>query len=278
MTEYNHIEIKYLPLEGTKSTDFVAVLSLNRPNFANALSTAMVTEMSVFIDEVSRQKKCRLLILRGAGKHFCAGADLTDMQQSSQMSEEENNEAATELGHLFLKISELRIPTIALLKGAVYGGGVGLAAACDFALALPKTRFCLSELKLGLIPAVIFPYLRSKISLSSLNRFCLGSHEFSAGEALRVGLLAKVIDEDSWAKDLKVEIDGILSSSPYAQSKYFHLLHQDPKIGMRGLEGTASMIAEIRSLPEAQHGLASFFAKKPADWVCFISPNLVASL
>ncbi len=278
MTTYSHIDVKNLHLEESKSADFIAVLSLNRPTAANALCSEMIDELLTYLDELAEIKRCRLLLLRGEGRHFCAGADLGDMQSSAQLSEEDNKKEALKLGQLFLKISELKIPKLAFVKGSAFGGALGLIAACDYALAHIDSRFCLSELRLGLVPALIYPYLRAKIDLSKLNRFVIGGQVFSAQEARDSGLVSLIFRDEDRLTTLKKELDAILSCSPYAQSKYFQLVHGDAKIGLRGLESSAEHIAEVRSLPEAQHGISSFLAKKKPDWFTSISLDKLRSL
>ncbi|MCX6124494.1 MAG: enoyl-CoA hydratase-related protein, partial [Proteobacteria bacterium] len=170
------------------STDSLAILILNRPSHANSFSAQMMEEITFHLETVGRREDCRCLLITGAGKHVSGGADLSWMQASAKLSYNENIKDAARLTSMFESVYHLQMPTVAAIRGAVYGGALGLIACCDFAVAHDQARFCLSEAKLGLLPAVIMPYLARKMRLGQLRRHSLTGRIFSALEAQQFGL------------------------------------------------------------------------------------------
>lgn len=258
-----------------KKAGELAFLTLSRPEAANAFDAAMVAGIEKALGDIKKRlETCRAVILRGEGKSFCAGADLGWMKASAEMTEEENLAEAEKLTRLYEGFYRLPVPTIGVAQGACYGGGVGLIAACDWAIALPSARFCLSEVKLGVVAAVILPYLSHKIPPSALRRLVLGACVFGPDEALRLGLVQRVGGEEV----LRQELDSLLAGSPQAQ-RVFKALHQRVVeadfASHEELQSTlARTISSMRASPGGRHGLASFLDKKVPDWSVTLPQDL----
>jgi methylglutaconyl-CoA hydratase len=246
--------------------DRLGIVTINRPDAANAFNESVLEELTEHFTNVGKTKNLRGLIVRSTGKHFSAGADLSWMKESAKLSLADNLKDAKRLTSMFESLANLPIPTIALVQGAVYGGAVGLVAACDFALAQDSAKFCLSEVRLGLLPAVILPYLARKMSSGDLKRLGLSARVFSAGEALRCGLVQRVAIAGDWDSAINEEVSALLTASPEAQAKYKSLLNDVESNHRQQGDYTAQAIANIRVGASAQAGLSSFFEKKPTPW------------
>lgn len=261
--------LHYLELEmldGSPAPEKVACLVLNRPQQANAFSGALLLEITQLLKQVAQDPSIRLLLIQGAGKHFSAGADLNWMQEAARLDFAANCQEAEKLTHMFESLAQLSIPTLALAKGAAFGGAVGLIAACDYAFALEQARFCLSEAKIGLIPAVILPYLARKIPAGQLHRQTLTARIFTAPEALQLGLIQGVVDPESVEAMMREEINLLLSASPEAQSRYKALHRHLSTSNWQQCRDTVEAIAETRASPMGQAGLHAFFQKTSAPW------------
>lgn len=245
----------------------IAVLSLNRPDAANAFNDAVIHGAVQAIAEVRRRPGCRALVIRGKGKHFSAGADLAWMQASAQLTLEENRRDAHNLTELFESLANLPIPTLALIHGSAYGGAVGLAACCDITIATRSARFCLSEVRLGLLPAVILPYLARKMRLGDLRRLALTARPFDAEEALRSGLVQQVVDEAELNNAARSELALLLAAAPEAQAELKVLLKQVVEDSLKQGAHTVEAIAKLRAGATGQAGLNAFFSKQAAPWV-----------
>lgn len=262
MTESSHTKLEYTSLQGGGR---IATLILNRPDQANAFSAQMMDEITSHVGELKLQNDVRLLVITGSGRHFSAGADLGWMQAAAKLSYEENLRDAERLRSMFEGLLRLDIPTVASISGAVYGGAVGLVACCDYAVASESAKFCLSEARLGLLPAVIAPYLLRKMKPGQLKRMALTSKVFDAHEAKEFGLI-EVVARDLDAA-LQTEINALLTCGPEAQ-KAIHRLFEDlrSKNNAQGQE-TVEAISKARTGSEGQSGLSSFFAKTTPSWV-----------
>jgi len=258
-------KLEFRPVAGPGSGD-IAVLWLARPDVANALSGAMIQELSAHFETVAGRPSCRALVLGGEGKHFCAGADLGWMKASAELTYEENIADAKKLAAMLEALSALPIPTIAVLHGAVYGGAVGLAACCDIVLAERTTRFCLSEAKIGLLPAIILPYLARRMTWGPLRRHGLSGRVFSADEAAAFGLVDVVGESQDMDPVLHTELAAILSCSPDSQAHFKSLMRETLEKSFAQGDYTAEAIARARVSKAGQAGLAAFFAKQPAPW------------
>src|SRR5690554_5999337 len=194
--------------------DHVAWLTLNRPQVHNAFDDQMIAELLHALATVRSDKQARVLVLRSEGKNFSAGADLGWMRSMAAKNYDENIADAGELSRLMQELDELPKPTIALVQGAAFGGAVGLAACCDIALATPASSFCLSEVKIGLIPAVISPYVMRAIGTRQARRYMLTAERFNAETAQQVGLVHAVVDDLQLA--LQPLLDALVANSPAA--------------------------------------------------------------
>ncbi len=261
--------LHYVPLldaSGKEAEGRIATLVLNRPDAANAFSGELLVRITELLDEVKQDSSVRLLTLQGSGKHFSAGADLMWMKESAQLKYEGNLAEAKKLSAMFEALASLKIPTLAVVKGAVFGGAVGLLAACDYAFADESAKVCLSEAKIGLIPAVILPYLQRKIAPATLHRMAMGSPILGSEQLLKAGLVQDVASGAKLEALVRQEIQALLQTSPEAQSAY-KTLSAALTPGIQDEELTANAIAKIRASVMGQHGLQSFFKKETPHWV-----------
>lgn len=265
-------DLSWIPVNGPAKAK-VAVLSLARPEAANAFSAELMTELTAHLKGLAKDPDLRAMILTGKGKHFSAGADLGWMKASATLTQDENKRDAKNLIDLFEALYNMPVPTIAVIKGAAYGGAVGLAACCDYAVAAEGARFCLSEVKLGLMPAVILPYLARKIQAGQLRRLGLSARVFGAAEAAEFGLVQRVCSEDELTEVLKDELSLILQCSPQAQRELKILQHQLMLTGNAQSDLTVQAIAALRTSVSAQAGLKSFFEKTEPPWKIDLSPE-----
>ncbi|MFD2632605.1 enoyl-CoA hydratase-related protein [Idiomarina piscisalsi] len=245
----------------------IATLTLNRPEIHNAFDDVMISELLQALKDVEDSEQARVLVLRSEGKNFSAGADLNWMRSMADKNYQQNVEDAGELGLLMERLDLLSKPSIALVQGAAFGGAVGLAACCDIVLAQPRSSFCLSEVKIGLIPAVISPYVVRTIGERQSRRYMLTAERFFADEAQKLGLVNDVVDD--FEEPLNNLLDALLANSPQAVTACKELIRN---VGSRPInkdlrEHTIKAIAEIRVSDEGQEGLSAFLEKRPAAWL-----------
>jgi methylglutaconyl-CoA hydratase len=246
--------------------DHVAWLTLNRPEVHNAFDDRMIAELLDALAAVRNNNQVRVLVLRSEGKNFSAGADLGWMRSMAAKDYDENIADAAELSRLMQELDELPQPTIALVQGAAFGGAVGLAACCDIALATPASSFCLSEVKIGLIPAVISPYVMRAIGTRQARRYMLTAERFSAEEALRIGLVHDVAEDlQQTAQPL---IEALINNSPAAvtAAKSLAMAVDQQPLNANTRQLTIERIAEIRVSAEGQEGLSAFLEKRAPNW------------
>ena len=243
-------------------------LILDRPKSANSLSSELMVALTTSMKKWSQDSSCRALMLRGSGEHFCSGADLQWMQAASKMSLQENFHDAKRLTELFVSFYEFPAPTIVCVQGSAFGGAVGLVACADIVLADERAQFCLSEAKLGLAPAVIFPYLARRFDTGALRRLSLTSRIFGASDAQRWGLVDEVLSGTEHMQNaIDRELQLILKCGPSALRaiKILHRSLMDHSTVQQ--EKTAQLIAALRTSEEGQSGLSAFFSKNRAPWV-----------
>jgi methylglutaconyl-CoA hydratase len=264
------VDLSFLNVDPSRP-DTIALVSLAREEAANSFNREVILGLTEAFATVAETKNVRALILRGKGKHFSAGADLGWMKDAAKLSYEENLSDASQLTQMFELLYNLRVPTIALLHGSVFGGAVGLTACCDIVLAEAQTKFCLSEVRLGLLPAVIYPYLAKRIHLGQLRHLSLSAKVFYAEEALRVGLVDDLYSADTRGKLIKEKLNLLLSAGPEALASLKSLHQNLEKNAFAQSEETAKAIAKARTSSEGQAGLESFFAKQISPWGCQLS-------
>src|SRR6202795_3163644 len=243
---------------------------MNRPERHNAFDYALVAEVPEARRSMAADEGIRIIVLSGAGKSFSAGADLNWMKRMAGFSMDENRRDAMALATLMRTLAHLRKPTIARVQGAAYGGGVGLVACCDVAVAAQAATFSLSEAKLGLIPSVISPYVVAAIGERAARRYFLTAERFDAAEAWRLGLVHELVGAHESLDDRIGEIvDAMLACSPGAQREAKELIRAvaSRPVTSELAQDTAERIAKIRSSPEGREGVAAFLEKRRASWV-----------
>jgi len=252
----------------TEIKDGVATIRMNRPEVHNAFDDALIAALTSELRRLDRLPLARIIVLAANGKSFSAGADLNWMRRMAKYSQEENLRDALALADLMRTLDGMGKPTIAQVQGAAFGGGVGLVACCDIAIASTEAAFCLSEVRLGLIPSVISPYVIAAIGERAARRYFLTAERFDAVEARRLGLVHEVV-EGVALDDTVAKIAGqLLKGGPRALAAAKKLIADVSRRPMDdGLSAeTARRIAAIRVEPEGQEGLAAFFDKRSPDW------------
>tara|TARA_R100000687_G_scaffold17388_1_gene13949 strand:- start:42431 stop:43339 length:909 start_codon:yes stop_codon:yes gene_type:complete len=247
----------------------VASLTLNRPEVHNAFDDLMIAELIQVLDQLAANPDVRLLLLNANGKNFSAGADLNWMRSMAEKDYEQNLDDANELASLMHKLDKFPKATVAVVQGAAFGGAVGLVACCDIALASDNASFCLSEVKIGLIPAVISPYVMRALSERQSRRYFLTAERFSAATAKELGLLHEVTSAAELAEKADGMINSLLQNSPAAISAAKTLIHNiyNRKISNNVVAHTTQAIAEIRVSEEGQEGLSAFLEKRRPGWL-----------
>lgn len=246
----------------------IGFLALNRPAAANAFNEELLRDLSVKLKEIAHQgEQIRALVLYGKGRNFCAGADLTWMKSFADMSIEKNQQAAALMADMFETLYRLPMPTIAVVRGAAFGGAVGLIACCDMAIATEDVKLSLSEVKVGLIPAVILPYVARKWTPGHLRRFMLSGRAAHLQEAKEGGMIDRSCSAQDLNQVVREEIDAMLAAGPQAQRAIKQLyLNLADRHFSQGPD-TAEAIAKIRIQKEAQEGIREFFNKQTPKWV-----------
>jgi methylglutaconyl-CoA hydratase len=245
-----------------------ARVELNRPEVHNAFNAVMIGELIQAFDRIRKDRGVRVAVLTGNGKSFCAGADLNWMREVIRYSFEQNMEESLQIAELHHNIHTLPKPTIALVNGAAIGGGTGFLSACDIALAAKEAVFGLSEVKIGLVPAAISPYVVKKIGESQAREYFLTGRRISAERACEIGLVNQVYPRDELEKQGRQLIDLLLSSGPNALANCKELLYRVPRMSPEDAKKfTAEMIARLRVSPEGQEGMAAFLEKRAPNWV-----------
>ncbi len=248
----------------------IGLITMNRPERHNAFDDALIAELTDALRSMEAEDGIRVVILSGAGKSFSAGADLNWMKRMAGFSADENRRDAMGLATLMRTLAHLRKPTLARVHGAAYGGGVGLVACCDIAVASQSAAFSLSEAKLGLIPAVISPYVVAAIGERAARRYFLTGERFEAAEAWRLGLVHEITSDFESLDDRVGEIvDAMLACGPVAQREAKDLIRAvaSRPVTSELIQDTAERIAKIRSSPEGREGVAAFLEKRRASWI-----------
>ena len=246
----------------------VASITMNRPDLHNAFNDDMMKELTDAFGTLGADTKVRAVILAAEGKSFCAGADIHWMKRMVDYSLDQNIADANILARMLRSIRECPKPVIARVHGAAYGGGVGLIAAADMAVALRGAAFCLSEVKLGIVPAVISPFVLERIGPGAARRYALTAERFDADEAKRLGLVSEVVDTpgqlDEWIGEITKHI---LANGPTAVAACKQILSEVAGVSWDQVQArTTQRIAEIRVSPEGQEGLKAFLEKRKPKW------------
>ncbi|MCP4634712.1 MAG: enoyl-CoA hydratase/isomerase family protein [candidate division Zixibacteria bacterium] len=258
-------EYKTIILE---TADEKATIRLNCPDIRNAFNEVMIAELNEAVSSLKSHSNLRALILTGEGKSFCAGADLNWMKKMKDYTYEENLKDALALAELMYNIHSFPHPVIGRINGAAIGGGTGLVAACDIVVAAESAKFSFSEVKIGLVPACISPYVVMRVGLARSNRLFLTGERFKAKRALKYGLVDDVVPDD----ELDITVDGyvtqVLNSGPEAMSVSKELLRVVGDYDYEKLKQyTAEVIAKLRISEEGQEGLSAFLEKRLPKWI-----------
>ena len=257
---------QYLELEQNNQ---VATVWLNRAELHNAFNTQVIEELNDCFTALNTRDDVRVVILAGRGKSFSAGADLNWMKQAGQASKQDNEADALKLAKMLQSLATLKQPTIARVHGIAFGGGMGLASACDICVASVDAKFATSEVRLGLAPSTISPYVIRAIGARQASRYFLTAERISAEQAQNIGLVHEV----SSAEDLDAKVDEIVQAlllgGPEAQasSKQLIQLVDQQELNEALLLETAQHIAHVRQGAEAKNGLTAFLNKQSPDWI-----------
>lgn len=257
-------------VELTRDDQGIAWLTLNRPEVHNAFDDTMIAQIIDALETTDSDPEVRALVLRANGKNFSAGADLAWMKRMAQNTHQQNLDDAGQLARLMERLNNHAKPTLALVQGAAYGGAVGLAACCDIVVALSGARFCLSEVRIGLIPAVISPYVVRAIGERQARRYFVSAEPFDAATAQQFGLVHELAeDADAMEETARNLLTQLRRNSPQAireSKRLIQAVSQKP-IDQAVIDDTARRIADIRVSDEGQEGLSAFLNKRQPNWV-----------
>ena len=245
-----------------------ATVTLNRPDVHNAFDPEMVDALTATLKKLEGDDRVRAVVLTGAGRSFCAGADIEHMKRSASYSREQNLENARATAMMLQTLCHLGKPSIACVRGAVRGGGVGLVSACDIAIAARGATFRLSEVKLGIIPAMISPFVIRAIGRRYAHRYMISGEEFDAAEAYRIGLVHDICEESDLNALLGRMLEQLYTSGPHAVTAVKKLISEvdGSSIDDELMEAVSQRIAAIRVTAEAQEGLSAFLDKRKPAW------------
>jgi methylglutaconyl-CoA hydratase len=245
----------------------VYTLTITREAQRNALDLDLIKGVTDVVNGL--RDNCRLLILASAGDIFCAGADINWMKDSATLSEEQNIEDANTFAAMLKTLDQAPFPTIARIQGAALGGGVGLASCCDVVVAAEAAQFALSEVRLGIIPATISPYVINAIGARAARRYFQSAERFDAIRAFEIGLVHEICAIDQLDSAIEKIVSAMLLCGPYAQSQAKKLVRDMATQGHDAnlIDSLGNRLAEIRTGEEAQEGFAAFLQKRNANWV-----------
>lgn len=247
----------------------VRTITMNNPDKHNAFDDSVIAELSDAFAAADRDDSVRVVVLAAMGKSFSAGADLAWMKRMASYSYEENLRDANALAEMLRRLNFMSKPTIARVQGAAFGGAVGLVACCDMAVASPRASFCLSEVKIGLIPATISPYVIAAMGQRAARRFFLTAERFKSGQAEALGLVSEVVEEELLDSRVAELIDALLTNSPQAVAEAKRLVADiaNRVISSELIEDSSKRIASIRVSEEGQEGLSAFLEKRSPKWL-----------
>jgi len=246
----------------------VVRVTLNRPDVRNAFNEELIAELTGWAESVTAQGTSRVAVLAGAGKVFCAGADLTWMSKMVAYTHDENVRDARAMARMFEALDQLPIPLIGRIHGAALGGGVGLAAVCDIVVAAEDAAFAFTEVKLGILPAVISPYVIAKIGRSAARELFLTGARFTAARAKEIGLVHAVADPSDLDRVVAKYVNDLVTSGPEAVAAAKRLIAdvaERPRPD--AVDRSVEAIAERRVSQEGQEGMGAFLAKRPPSWL-----------
>jgi methylglutaconyl-CoA hydratase len=250
------------------SPEGVLFIVMNRPSIHNAFNSEQILLLTEALEQAEENPKVKVVVLTGEGKNFCAGGDINYMRSMGQNSFEENKEDALQLAHLMHTLNEFPKPTIARVNGAAYGGGVGLVCCCDMAFGTEDTKICLSEVKIGMVPATIAPYVMKAIGLRNAHRLMLTAEVVQGQQAVTSQFLNGLFPSSEFDEKITELANKITTNAPNAleitKALLLNLAHQPIDEGV--IDYTADVIASVRDSEEGKEGLTSFLEKRKPDW------------
>ena len=247
----------------------VAELVLNRPDKSNAFDASMISDLFEALRKIENDVEIRVVVLSGKGKHFSAGADLNWMRSMAEATYQENLEDARVLAILMDALYRCSKPTIARVQGSAFGGALGLICCCDIAIGASNSQFCLSEVKLGLVPAVISPYVNKCIGTRAMRRYTLTAELIDAAKACQIGILSEVVAPDCLDDHIAYLCQQLRNNSPTAltSAKSLLTLIQNTSIDEANQNYTSELIAKLRVSKEGQQGITAFLEKTTPPWI-----------
>ncbi|CAG4889171.1 enoyl-CoA hydratase/isomerase family protein [Paraburkholderia gardini] len=258
--QYDHMDVAFAAQ--------VATVTLNRPDVRNAFNEAMIAELTDAFESMGERQDVRAVVLAANGKAFCAGADLNWMKKMAGFSDDENRADAMRLANMLSAIYRCPQPVIARVSGDAYAGGMGLIAACDIVVAVDTARFCLSEARLGLIPATIAPYVIRALGEQASRRYFTTAEQFDCATALRLGLVSEMVTTDQLDATIQQLVETLIANSPHAVRECKRLVQDvaGRTLDAALIEDTAARIARVRASEEGREGVASFLEKRAPAW------------
>ena len=249
--------------------DGIATLWMNRPDKHNAFNAQVIADLTAACAQLDADSAVRVMVLAGRGKSFSAGADLNWMKAAGEASVEDNLADARKLAGMLRALAEMNTPTIARVHGAALGGGMGLAAACDICVANENAFFATSEVKFGIIPSAISPYVIRAIGARQSYRYFQSAERISAARAAEIGLAHEAVAVDALDDKVAEIVAALLQGGPKSQAAAKALIRAvaDRPVDDAMVEDTSQRIAGLRATPEAKEGLSAFLDKRPAAWV-----------
>jgi len=247
----------------------IATLWMNRPDLHNAFNAQLIDDLTAALRTLDDDDAVRVVVLAGRGKSFSAGADLNWMKQAGEASFDANFADAQKLADMLRQLAEIRKPTIARVQGAALGGGMGLAAACDICVASTQASFATSEVRFGLIPSTIGPYVLRAIGARQALRYFQTAERLSAARAVEIGLAHEVVAPDDLDAKIAEIAEALLHGAPKAMTAAKELVRDvaGQPVDAALIEETVRRIAGLRATPEAKEGLAAFLEKRPPEWM-----------
>ncbi|HVU89630.1 MAG TPA: crotonase/enoyl-CoA hydratase family protein [Pirellulales bacterium] len=245
----------------------VARLTLNRPEARNAMSQQMIRDLRAAAEHLAAENAVRLVVLSGAGDHFCAGGDLKEMQVQVKRSRAERIADATELAKLLAELDRFSKPIIGRINGSAFGGGLGLISICDIAIGVTTARYCLTEVRLGLVPATISPYVVAKLGVPHARRVMLNATDMDGAAAVRWGLLDEVVEPSVLDAAIEREISAFLRCAPGAVADCKRLIEfVSTHATEENISYTANQLADRWESAELAEGIAAFLQKRKPSW------------
>lgn len=266
-----NLETKTDMFKACRDEKEIVHVTLNRPEIHNAFGDELIVKMTEFFLDLSRDESVRLMTLTGEGKSFCAGADLNWMKSMKDYSAQENYNDSVALSKLFESLNDLPFPVLAVVNGACLGGGTGLISACDFVLASSQAKFGFTEVALGLVPAVISPFVMGKIGEGFARAYFMSGERFDAFEAQRMNLVQKVVKPDELEEAREKQIKRFLSAGPAAAREAKQLIRGVMQRRPEGIESvrdfTCKTISRVRVGDEGQEGMQALLEKRKPNWI-----------